>query len=141
MLKYPVNLKDDETGAVLVFFPDFPFAHTYGDDRKDALRHAVGALETAIIACMSDRETIPRSSARRGRPLVSLGAQATMKTLIYQVMRDQGLRKADLARRLEVQQSQVARLLDLRHASRIGRLEEALRCLGHEFEIKPRKAA
>ena len=38
MLRYPIVLKEDGTGAVMVEFPDFPRVHTYGDGRDDAQR-------------------------------------------------------------------------------------------------------
>jgi antitoxin HicB len=56
-------------------------------------------------------------------------------------MREAGLRKADLARRLGWHVPQVDRLLDLRHASRIDQIEAALAALGKRLVIAVRDAA
>lgn len=36
MLKYPITLTPDSNGTYLVGFPDFPEAHSVGDDTADA---------------------------------------------------------------------------------------------------------
>ena len=51
-------------------------------------------------------------------------------------MTEQGIRKADLARRLGWQLPQVHRLLDLRHASRFDQIEAAARALAKRIEIR-----
>jgi len=43
-MDYPVKLKRDDNDTILVSFPDFPEAHTYGDDEGDALERAKDAL-------------------------------------------------------------------------------------------------
>src|SRR5438046_5269233 len=53
---YPVELKRDDNGTILVTFPDVPGAITFGEDEKDALEHAVDALETMLLARMLDRK-------------------------------------------------------------------------------------
>ncbi len=141
MLRYPIVLKEDGTGAVMVEFPDFPRVHTYGDGRDDAPHRALGAVETGIIALMADREDIPDPSPRRGRPVVTLGTQATMKVHLYRAMRAAGVRNAALARRLGATPTEVGRLLDLRHNSRIAKLDEALRVLGKSYDVRLRDAA
>ncbi len=61
-MRYPVKLKRDTNGTILVGFPDFPEAHTFGEDNQDALLRAVDALETVIQAYMADRRPIPSPS-------------------------------------------------------------------------------
>ena len=34
---YPVTLTKDSNGTILVDFPDFPEAHTFGDTKDEAL--------------------------------------------------------------------------------------------------------
>jgi antitoxin HicB len=55
-------------------------------------------------------------------------------------MRDKSVRKADLARRLHARQTTVDRLLDIRHASRLDQLDEALAVLGKRLDIRVRNA-
>lgn len=132
MMRYPVNLQDDE-GTVLVTFPDFPEAITFGEDEEDALLRAVDALETAIQGRITDREAIPAPG--KGKRSVRLSTQATMKVLVYQGMRDAGLSKAALARHLSWNRPQVDRLLDLRHATRTDLIDQALDRLGMNLVV------
>lgn len=63
-------------------------------------------------------------------------ALACVKLAIYQSMRDDGVRKSDLARRLGWHMPQVDRLLDLSHASRLEQAEAALAALGRQLSVK-----
>ena len=72
MNPYPLRLTHDDNGTVLVRFPEFPDAQTFGGDEAEALSRAVDALETAIIGRMSDREKIPPPSrSKRGQRMVT----------------------------------------------------------------------
>lgn len=142
MLSYPVDLEADE-GTVLVSFPDVPGARTYGDDRAEALANAVDALETMFSAMIADREDIPEPSAAEGRPTVSPTLLGALKLEAYRAMRARGWRKADLARAMGLNPRQIDRLLDLRHASTVAQLEQALAVCGRSLEVtaRPREAA
>lgn len=136
MYAYPVVLTPDDNGATMVTFLDFPEAATFGDDDEEALLRAVDALETAIIGRMSDREDIPAPSRPKGKQfLAALSTLSSAKVALYQAMRDAGVRKAELARRLHCDFSQVARLLDLRHASRLDQIDAALAALDKRLEV------
>jgi antitoxin HicB len=141
MLAYPVELTPDTNGTLLVTFPDFPEATTFGEDEADALLRAVDALETVLAARIEDREDIPLPSAPAGRPSVALPALTAAKVLLYRAMREAGVRKADLARRLGWQGPQVDRLLDLGHASRLDEIEQALAALGKRLTVDIADAA
>lgn len=136
MYSYPVDLKPDDNGTILVSFPDVPLAHTFGEDEVNALTRAVDALETAFIALIGDRARIPLASRpRRGQKIVTLPALSAAKLALYEAMREAGVRKADLARRLKWHMPQVDRLLDLRHGSRMDQLEAALAALGKKLVL------
>jgi antitoxin HicB len=142
MYSYPADLKPDDNETIQVSFPDVPIAHTFGENEADALARAVDALETAFIALIADREPIPRPSRpRRGQKLVTLPALSAAKLALYDAMREAGVRKADLARRLNWHMPQVDRLLDLRHASRMDQLETALAVLGKKLVLEIEDAA
>jgi antitoxin HicB len=59
MLRYPIVLERDDNDTLLVSFPDFPEAHTFGEDEADALVRAKDALMTVLEARIRDRESIP----------------------------------------------------------------------------------
>jgi antitoxin HicB len=141
MLAYPVDLEPDTNGTVLVTFPDFAEAATFGDDEDDALLRAVDALETVLAARIDDREDIPAPSPVAGRPCAVLPALTAAKVLLYRTMREAGIRKADLARRLGWHGPQIDRLLDLNHASRLDQIEAALAALGKRLTVDLADAA
>ena len=142
MIKYPVRLEPDTNETVLVSFPDIPEAHTFGEDDEEALVRAVDALESALMMYIEERKDIPRLSriSRRGKWVV-LPALTEAKVSLYQAMRQAGVRKAELARRLHCHMPQVDRLLDLRHASRLDQLEAAFSALDKKLTIDVVNAA
>jgi antitoxin HicB len=139
-MRYPVELIPDDNDTLLVTSPDFPEMTTFGEGEKDALFHAVSAMETAIMGRMTDREPIPEPS-RIKRHSIVLPAQTALKVELYRALLAEGLRKADVARRLKWHAPQVDRLFDLRHASRLDQIEAAFRALGREIEFEVSKAA
>jgi len=134
---YPVNLTEDDNGTLLLTFQDFPEAATYGADPEDALDRGRGALIAAIASRIDDGEPIPApSNPHRGQPTVALPPLVATKTGIYQMMRQLGITKAELARRLGQNPRQVDRLLDVTHSSRHDQLDRALAALGKRIEIR-----
>ena len=141
MLIYPVDLEPDDNKTILATFPDVPEAATFGDDATDAKNHAVGALVAIFSAYMDDRQRIPMPSPLKGRSGVVLPAGVSAKILLWNAMFDAGLRKADLARKLNLSPSVIDRLLSLTHASRIEQIETALAVLGKRLVVGVREAA
>lgn len=136
MFDYPVTFVSDN-GTVLITFSDVPEAITFGADEAEALMHAVDALETALSFYVDARKPLPvASKAKRGQHTVSPSALECAKLGVYQAMTDQGIKKAELARRLGWHMPQVDRLFDLRHASKMDQLEAAANALGKHIEIR-----
>lgn len=136
MFDYPAILTPDDNGTVLVTFPDVPEAITFGDDEEDALRQAVDALETALSFYVEARRPLPAPSGAEGRPTVRPSALECAKLGLYRAMAEQGIKKAELARRLGWHVPQVDRLFDLGHASRLDRIEAAARALGRRIDVR-----
>ena len=135
MISYRVKLQDDE-GATLVTSPDFPEIATFGYDEADALSYAIGAFEEAIAARISYREEIPSpSKGKASEPRVILPVQAAVKVLLYQQMWKAGIRKADLARMMDLHRQEIDRLLDLNHATSLAKIEKAFAALGKTLDI------
>jgi antitoxin HicB len=135
MFDYPVTLTPDGD-TVLVTFADVPEAITFGADEDEALLQAVDALETALAFYIEARKPLPvPSQAVVGQPVVRPSALECAKLGVYRAMVEQGVRKAELARRLGWHMPQVDRLLDLGHASRFEHIEAAARALGRRVEI------
>ncbi len=91
-------LAPDDNGTVLVSFPDFPEAHTFGVDSEEARARALDAFETVIDAYMKARRPIPASrSARRGQVTMRVPALVAAKIDLYRAMLDAKLTKYALA--------------------------------------------
>lgn len=133
MLSYPILLEPDGD-TVLATSPDFPELATFGEDREDALFRAVDALETAIAHRIDGRDDIPRPSD--GEDHVTLSTQIALKVALYQAMREQGVKKSELGRRLNWHSPQVDRLFDIHHASRLDQVEAAFAALGLRLDLQ-----
>ena len=136
-MRYPARLEPQEEGGYVVTFPDIPEAITQGEDVEDALMHAAEALESALDFYFEDRRRIPApSKQKRGQHLVDLPASVAAKVLLLNEMLRQKVRPAELARRLGTTPQEVNRLTNLRHATKIDRVDAAMRALGKRLIVK-----
>lgn len=136
MLDYPVILEAQPEGGFVVTFPDVPEAITQGEDEAEALLYAVDALETALSFYVDNRKQLPTASKpKRGQKTVRPSALECGKLGVYHAMMEQGIRKAELARRLNWHVPQVDRLFDLRHASKFDQLQMAATVLGKRLVL------
>jgi antitoxin HicB len=154
MLAYVVKLEPDDNGTLLVTCPALPEVTTFGESEEDALQHAVGAIEEAIAARISYGERLPppvqaaENSPGRNARFVKLPAMTALKAQLYIVLRESGITRAELSRRLGWHREQVDRLFRLDHASKLDGLEAAFKALAHEIDVsvheeprRPRKTA
>ena len=132
MLAYPITLEDDD-GTVLATSSDFPELTTFGDDREETIARSVHALGEAIAARIHNRKDIPMPS--RGETYAILPTLTSVKVMLYQGMRDQGIGKAELARRLGWHMPQVDRVLDVQHQSRLDQMDAALGAIGRRLHV------
>ncbi|BAO82756.1 uncharacterized conserved protein [Serpentinimonas maccroryi] len=136
MFNYPVTLTPDDNGSVLATFVDVPEAITFGADEDEALLNAIDALETGLSFYVDARKPLPAASKpEQGQKTVCPCALECAKLGVYQAMTEQGVKKAELARRLGWHMPQVDRLLDLRHASRLEQIEAAANALGKHVHV------
>ena len=136
MLEYPITLTSDDNDTFMATSPDFPELTTFGDTENEALGRAIDALDAAIADRIADREDIPTPG--RGRTKVRLRTLTTAKVLLYQAMREQGVGKAELARRCGWHLQQVDRVLDLSHGSKLDMMDTAFRAVGKSLHIDVR---
>jgi len=142
MRAYPAALIPDPDDGFTVTFRDVPEAITEGDTREEALLRAEDALESALAMYIAAGEPLPVSSmVEPGEELVPLSALGMAKAALYDAMREQNVGRAELARRLHWHLPQVARVLDLRHSSRMEQVEAALAALGLRLIVDVAKAA
>ena len=91
MLRYPVKLVKDTNETILVDVPDIPEAHTFGEDREEALLRAPDAIESALMCYIDLRREIPVPRAtRKGPP-----ALTEAKLALYTALRATRIGKAE----------------------------------------------
>ncbi len=135
---YPVKLTPDKKdGGYVVTFRDIPEAVTQGDTVEECLEEATGALQAALEGRIMDGLDIPApSKAKRGERLIAVPVQTALKAALYLAMREQGITRVELARRLRIDEKEARRMLDPYHATKAERLEQALAALGRHAELR-----
>ncbi len=137
---FPARLEPDEDGRLVVHFPDLPEALTDGADAAEALAEAADCLAEALAGRMNRGEDIPPPSRLRpGQHLVAPDATMALKAALYSALRRHQMTVADLARRLDTDYRQAARLVDPRAASKLTSLEAAPSALGYAIAIEVRE--
>ncbi len=132
---WPASFEYDEDGRVVVSFPDLPEALTDGADRAEALSNATDCLDEAIAGRLAAGEAVPTPSRKRRLVPVPLPVLTAAKFALHRTMADAGITNTRLAVTLGVDEKEVRRMLDPRHATRIDRIELALARLGRALQV------
>ncbi len=133
---YPATIDKDESDRFLVTFPDVERCATDAPTLDEALAEAADALDEAIAQRIAAGLDIPAPSRlRRGQRAVPLSAQMAAKAALAVAVRDAGISKSELARRIDVGEAEVRRMLDPRHNTRLSRLEQGLAALGQRLIV------
>jgi antitoxin HicB len=138
---YPYAVFQSEDGAWQVRFPDVPEALTEGETEAEAHVLATDALLAALGGLVKMKRNVPEPSAPGVGPVVVVPMLQSAKLALYQAMRENGLNNVTLARKLDLLEGEVRRMIDLDHQTRIGALEKALRQLGKQMASEVRRAA
>lgn len=133
---YPATFTPDTNGTFLVEFRDIPEAVGVGETFEIAYQSALDGLETAFSIYMDERRPIPApSELSNDEHAIYLPVAVQTKIALYHEMLNQGVTKAELARRLSVNQKQIDRLWDLSHSSKLEFLEKAFGVLGKRLSL------
>lgn len=130
---YPVSVKKDSQGFYMASFPNFPEAVTDGATRIEALQESIDCLAEAIAGRINRGDDIPQS-ARQTR--VPVPAQMAIKAGLYLAMRESKIKNTELAKKMEVDEKEVRRLLDPYHSSKLPRIEAAMKALGKHIMVE-----
>jgi len=134
---YPADFTPQPAGEILVTFPDFAWAATDGNDESDAVWQAADCLAEVIAGHIVDGLDIPLPSRRRaGQRLVAVPPAIAAKAALHMAMRDVGVTKAELARRLRLEHKEVRRMLDPRLQTKLPRIDDALWALGYRISLE-----
>ena len=134
---YRVMLELDANDTFLVTAPQFPEVTTFGDDQQDALDSDRRAIEEAIAARIADGDDIPTPLAKVAKKgwFIELPVLVYLKAALYMISRDQGVSRAELARRMHTHREQVDRLFRLDHNSRMDQIEAAFKAIDVPLRI------
>lgn len=138
MLTYEFEMEKDDNGTFLLIFPDIPGALSVVDADKleSAQQNALEGLLATLDGYIEIRKPIPLPSAiKNPQQTVTLPALETTKVFLLNEMIAQGVKKSEMARRLNVHTPQIDRLLDLRHNTKLDFLEKAASKLGKHLNI------
>ena len=139
---YPAKFSTGSDGRVLVEFVDLPRVATDGKDLQEAFAEAIDALGSDLSIRLSQHEEIPTPSpAKRGQRLVPVPWWLAPKLALYLAMRAQGIQNAALARRLNVDERVVRRMLDPAHETKAEKIQAALAALGKRLTMDVEDAA
>jgi antitoxin HicB len=137
---FPARLEahDRET---LVSFRDLPEALTSGRNRDEALRESIDVLDAALLFRLKEGRDIPEPSAtRRGEVGIAASPGIAAKIAFARAFSESALSRVALAKRLGTSETEIRRMLDPGHATKIDRLNAALRALGRRLVLGDEKA-
>ncbi len=139
---YPARFSTGPDGRVLVEFVDLPRVATDGANTAEAMEEAIDALGSDLSIRLSRHEEIPAPSfAKRGQRPVPVPWWLTPKLALCFAMRDQGVNNSELARRLNVDERVVRRMLDPAHETKAEKIQAALAFLGKRLTMEVEDAA
>jgi len=134
--QYPVFLTPADEGGYVVTCRDLPELVTQGESIDDALEQAADAMDEVFATYLTEGLDLPPpSKARRREHLVAPPAEAVAKAALYVAMRQAGISKVQLAKRLGVDEKEVRRLLDPHYGSKLPRIAKAISLLGQRLVI------
>lgn len=134
--EYAVKLAAAAEGGFVVTCRDLPQLVTQGEDEADALKEAADAMDEVFAAYMRGGLPFPApTKAKRGERLVSPPAETVAKAALYLAMREAGISKVQLARKLGVDEKEIRRLLDPHYGSKLPRIAQAIGALGRRLVI------
>ena len=137
---YPARLKA-QGGTILVTFRDLPEAITEGTDRSGALANAVDCLDAALLFRLKEGAPIPGPSpVQRHEVAMPASPAVAAKAAFVRAFRDAGLTRVALAARIGVAETEVRRMLDPDHGTKIDRLSDGMRALGRVLVIADENA-
>lgn len=134
---YPVNLVPDDDGRFVVTSPDVPEALADGATIEEALLEMGAMLGAALAGYAREGRDIPTPSAtRRGQYTAAVAPLVAAKLALRAAMAEQGVSNVALAKRLDLSEAAVRRLVDPDHGSRLEGVVRALAALGRGLVVE-----
>ena len=141
---YPCNIRRDEEGlretgreGYVVNFPDVYGANTGGDTWDEAVEMAEDCLGVALSFYFDEDEVIPTPSPpTEGQVLIPVPPLVAAKLTINSAMREKGITKEALGKKLGLEEDAVRKLLDPNYRTHLTQVERALRAVGRSLIVE-----
>ena len=141
---YPCNIKRDEEEANLtgreaynVTFPDLPEAITCGWSWDEAVEMAEDVLGLCLAHYCVHEGYIPTPSLpAEGQVLIPVPPLVAAKLAIYSAMREKGITKQTLGKKLGLEEDAVRKLLHPNYRTHFTQVERALRAVGRSLIVE-----
>jgi len=129
---------DSEKGGYVVTFPDFEWGVTQGDTEAEASEMAADALATVIAHYIEKGRPLPKAEVRRGKKyrFVQLPVLVSAKAELYRAFQGSGMRKSELARAIGIPKTNIDRLFDIKHNTRLDQMELAFAAVGKQMTVE-----
>lgn len=136
---YMARFEPDETG-LLVTFPDVPEAITGGANRAEARANAAEALELALLTYTKLGRAWPEpapSPAPADGVFEPVPVSATLqaKSAFVFAFAESGMTQTALARKLGKGETEIRRMLDPYHPTKLASIEAGLSALGKRLVV------
>ncbi|MGB5878346.1 MAG: type II toxin-antitoxin system HicB family antitoxin [Psychrobacter nivimaris] len=134
-MQYPANITKGEQ-AFVVTFRDIPEAITQGYTYDEAIEMAEDALLTAMDFYFEDNRPVPSpSQPQKDEVLITLPVSASTKVMLLNLLLEEHVSQAELAKRMGIRPQQVTRIVNLEHTTKIDTVEQAFKALGRKLSI------
>ena len=109
---------------------------TDGRTIEEAKEEAVDSLNEALASIISDNEPLPLpTKPKKGEYLIAPDALIAAKAALYVAVKEEGLSKTALAKRLNLSEAVGRRLLDPKYQTKIINIDKALTAMGRKMII------
>lgn len=134
---YPTTVRQERDRRYHAYAPAMPEAVASGATRAEALNEMRQALVAAVRGRIKDGMALwPPPDAERSHPdRLSLPAHLAAKASVYAAWRAANISKVTLAKRLNRTETEVRRILDPDHGTKLDQLSEAAEALGGHLSV------
>ncbi|HDU8592862.1 TPA: hypothetical protein RG675_003497 [Proteus mirabilis] len=141
MFNYPATSHfDEESETYEITYRDFDNIHAVAYTEDDIELEASDILHVGLEEFISSKMPTPMpSEPQSGDFIVYLPPISCLKIALHNAMLTTKTKKADLARKMNLNSAQIERLLDINQTSKIDSLEQALYLLGYHIAISVHK--
>ena len=132
---YPAKVVQDGKLFVITF-RDVPQAITQANSKEEIVSASVDLLKDVVSIYMDNGDTFPLASTRqKGEAIIELPLSFAAKIVLYNTMKKNKVKQADLARALNLPTSEIARIVNPWKKIKIDTLVKAIKAAGGQVAL------